>query len=392
MRGEARISHDELADASLGAAHSTGAAQGNLRFNYNARPAHVRFGAGRSAEAAEAARSIGITRALVLSTPEQRALAERIAQTLGELAAGIFSNAAMHTPVGVTEEALHAYRKTRADGVVSVGGGSTTGLGKAIALRTGAPQLAIPTTYAGSEMTPILGETEGGVKKTQTTEKVLPEAVIYDVELTLSLPPRLSATSGMNAIAHAVEALYARDGNPVVSLWAEEGIRALTASLPTIAHAPGSLPARSQAQYGAWLCAMCLGAVGMALHHKLCHVLGGAFELPHAETHAIVLPHAAAYNGPAVPAAMAKIASAVGAKQAPAGLYDLARSLKIPLALKELGMPKEGIDKAAGLALKNPYWNPRPLEGSAIRELIRRAWAGEPPCGACEPGVGDAQS
>jgi alcohol dehydrogenase class IV len=261
---------------------------------------------------------------------------------------------------------------------VSVGGGSTTGLGKAIALRTDAPQLAIPTTYAGSEMTPIIGETEGSAKKTQTTAKVLPEAVIYDVELTLSLPSRLSATSGMNAIAHAVEALYARDGNPVVSLWAEEGIRALAASLPMIVREPGSLAARTRAQYGAWLCAMCLGAVGMALHHKLCHVLGGAFDLPHAETHAIILPHALAYNAPAAPAAMARIASAIGAKHAADGLYELVRSLDIPLALKDLGMPKDGIDKAAELALKNPYWNPRPLEANAIRELIRRAWAGEP--------------
>lgn len=352
-----------------------------LPFNYVAHPARVIFGAGRVSEAAEVARSIGISRALVLSTPEQRGLAQRVSAALGALSAGVHAGAVMHTPVEVTEAALRVYAELGADGVVSMGGGSTTGLGKAIALRTDAPQLVIPTTYAGSEMTPIIGETQGGAKKTQTTAKVLPEAVIYDVELTLSLPPRLSAASGMNAIAHAVEALYARDGNPVVSLMAEEGIRALCQSLPVIAKAPGDVPARTEAQYGAWLCGMCLGAVGMALHHKLCHVLGGTFDLPHAETHAIVLPHAVAYNSSAAPTAMQRIARALGAADAAEGLYSLAQSLEIPLALKDIGMPADGIGRAATLALQNPYWNPRPLEPGAIQELIRRAYEGERPGG-----------
>jgi maleylacetate reductase len=350
-----------------------------LSFVYQAHPSRVIFGAGRIVEAPEAIRAIGVSRALVLSTPTQRPLAERVSRSLGALSAGVFPGAAMHTPVEVTEKALSVYRDLRADGVVSIGGGSTTGLGKAIALRTDAPQLVIPTTYAGSEMTPIIGETEGGAKTTQTTPKVLPEAVIYDVELTLSLPPRLSAGSGMNAMAHAVEALYARDRNPVTDILAEEAIRAMSQSLPKIVNEPGDVAGRSQAQYGGWLCGLCLGSVGMALHHKLCHVLGGAYDLPHAETHAIMLPHTVAYNSAAAPEAMARIARALDAENAADGLYELARLLKVDLALKDLGMPAEGVDKAAELALKNPYWNPRPLEASAIRELIRRAYEGEPP-------------
>jgi alcohol dehydrogenase class IV len=252
-------------------------------------------------------------------------------------------------------------------------------LGKALALRTGINQLCIPTTYAGSEMTPILGETKDGLKTTVRSNDVLPESVIYDVDLTLSLPASLAATSGINAIAHAVEALYARDRNPVISLMAEEGIRALADALPCIVATPGDREARSQALYGAWLCGVCLGTVGMALHHKLCHTLGGTFDLPHAETHTIVLPHALAYNAPLVPDAVVRIARAIGTSDAAQGLYDLARRLNAKLALRDIGMPESGIDRAAELAVTNAYWNPRPLERNAIRELIAQAWAGTAP-------------
>jgi alcohol dehydrogenase class IV len=348
-------------------------------FVYQALPQRIIFGAGRLAEVADAVRAIGGSRALVLSTPEQREAGLRVVELLGKLKAGFFAGAVMHTPVEVTELAAAIFEEHEADCIVAIGGGSTTGLGKAIALRNDAPQLAVPTTYAGSEVTPILGETAAGEKKTIRSPKVLPEAVIYDVELTLSLSARLSATSGMNAMAHAAEALYAPDGNPIVAMMAEEGLQALAGSLPRIVAAPADRPAREAAQYGAWLCGMCLGSTSMALHHKLCHVLGGTFGLPHAETHAIVLPHAIAYNAARAPEAMARIARAIGAEDAAEGLYGLARSLDIPVALKDIGMPREGIDRAAALALANQYWNPRPLEGAALRDLIERAWAGEPP-------------
>jgi alcohol dehydrogenase class IV len=285
----------------------------------------------------------------------------------------------MHTPVAVTEEAMRIVGDHRIDGVVAIGGGSTIGLGKAIALRTDLPQIVIPTTYAGSEVTPIIGETADGVKRTQTTTQVLPEVVIYDVALTLGLPVPQSVTSGINAVAHAVEALYARDGNPIVDMMAVEGVRAIVSSLPRIVADAHDEDARSDAQYGAWLCGTCLGSVGMSLHHKLCHTLGGTFDLPHAETHTIVLPHALAYNAPSAPRAIAALADVLENKDPARALYDLAGQLGAPRALKDFGMPEDGIDKATDLALANAYWNPRPLERAAVRACIAAAWAGEAP-------------
>jgi maleylacetate reductase len=351
-------------------------------FTFENLPCRVVFGSGTLSAATTEVQRLGGHRALVLTTPQQEAEGRKLGSSLGSLFAGIFSGATMHTPVEVTEQALAAMKACDADCVVSLGGGSTTGLGKALALRTGVNQLCIPTTYAGSEMTPILGETKDGLKTTVRTNDVLPETVIYDIDLTLSLPTGLAATSGINAIAHAVEALYARDQNPVISLMAEEGIRALADALPSIMERPGDREARGQALYGAWLCGVCLGTVGMALHHKLCHTLGGTFDLPHAETHTIILSHALAYNAPAIPDAMARIARAIRAADAPLGLYDLARRLNAKLALRDIGMPESGIDKAADLAVTNAYWNPRPLERNAIRDLIARAWSGAAPAAA----------
>jgi alcohol dehydrogenase class IV len=262
---------------------------------------------------------------------------------------------------------------------VAVGGGSAIGLAKALALRTDLPQIVLPTTYAGSEMTPILGETEGGVKTTRRSPRVLPEVVVYDVALTLSLPPAVASVSGLNAVAHAVEALYAQDRNPIVDLLALEAIRKLADALPQIVERPEDRGAREAALYGALLAGACLGSVGMGLHHKLCHTLGGTFDLPHAATHAVVLPHAAAYNAPSVPAVMADIASALQASTAAGGLFALARRLDVPASLRALGMPESGIDQATDLAMATPYWNPRPLDRAAVRDLIAAAWSGAPP-------------
>jgi maleylacetate reductase len=347
-------------------------------FVYNGHPARVIFGFGTLSQVVDEVRRLG-RRALVLSTPQQADSAQALAASLGDLSVGVFAEATMHTPVDVTERALEATRKLNADCTVALGGGSTTGLGKAIALRTDLPQLVIPTTYAGSEMTSILGETERGAKKTIRNPKVLPEVVVYDVDLTMSLPVSLSATSGLNAIAHSVEALYAEDANPVVSLMAGAAIEALAGALPGIVEKPGDRDARWRALYGAWLSGICLGAVGMGLHHKLCHTLGGAFDLPHAETHAIVLPHAVAYNSRATHPAMARIAGALGADEAAMSLYDLAGRIGVSQALKDIGMPESGIARAAEMALANPYWNPRPLDQKAIQRLIERAWSGAPP-------------
>lgn len=361
-------------------AGTAGAGPAGVReFVYNAQAARVVFGAGALARLPEEIEKLGARRALVLSTPEQAADAERLARQLGDHAAGVFARAVMHVPIETAREAREVARRLQADCAVAIGGGSTTGLGKAIALDSGLPILAIPTTYAGSEMTPIYGLTEGGVKRTGKDPRVLPRTVIYDPTLTLTLPVGLSITSGLNAIAHAAEGLYAKDGNPIMDLMAEEGIRALAAALPAIRRDPQDLSARALALYGAWLCGTVLGNVGMALHHKLCHTLGGSFNLPHAEVHTVVLPHAIAYNAPAAPEAMRRLAQALGAERPASALYDLARGNGAPYSLRELGMPEGELDRAADLAVANPYWNPRPIERDAIRTLLQQAWEGTRP-------------
>jgi alcohol dehydrogenase class IV len=347
-------------------------------FEYRGLPAHVIFGRGTIARLGEAIAQVGAKRAMLLSTAPQSDMALKAVAGVDAIV-GHFDGAVMHTPVDVTERALEAVKAAGADCVVSFGGGSTTGLGKAIALRTDLPQVVIPTTYAGSEMTPVVGQTEHGLKTTTKSDKVLPELVLYDVDLTLGLPVGLSGVSGINAIAHAVEGLYAKDTNPIMQMMAKAGIEALAKSLPQVFEAPNDVEARSGALYGAWLCGVVLGAGGMALHHKLCHTLGGSFDLPHAETHAIVLPHVVAYNAPAIPDAMAMMRDALKTQDPARALYDLGRAVKAPASLRALGMPQDGIDKAADIAVSSPYWNPRPIEHEGIRALIARAWAGEPP-------------
>jgi maleylacetate reductase len=348
-------------------------------FVYAAPAARVVFGPGTLAEVGAEVERLGARRALVLSTPEQAASAERVAAMLGERSAGIFAQAVMHVPIETARAARKVARERGADCAVSIGGGSTTGLGKAIALDSGLPIIAIPTTYAGSEMTPIYGLTEGGVKRTGRDIRVLPRTVIYDPELSLTLPFALSVTSGLNAIAHAAEGLYAHDGNPIVSLMAEEGIRAIAAALPKLQANAHDLGARSDALYGAWLCGTVLGQASIGLHHKLCHTLGGSWNLPHAETHTVVLPHALAYNAAAAPDAMTRIARALGVDDAPLGIYQLSKALGVPTALKDIGMPEDGLDRAAELAVSAPYPNPRLLDRAALRALLQRAYDGDPP-------------
>ena len=302
---------------------------------------------------------------------------------LGSKAAGVFDRAVMHVPVELAREAREVARSLDADCAVAIGGGSTIGLGKAIALDSGLPILAIPTTYAGSEMTPIVGMTDGGLKTTGRDPKVLPRTVIYDPELSRGLPVAISVTSGINAIAHAAEGLYAQNANPVMTWMAEEGIAAIARALPSIRRQPDDIEARSDALYGAWLCGSVLAHVNVALHHKLCHTLGGSFNLPHADVHTVVLPHAIAFNAEAAPEAMRRIVRALGAASAgcsaAAGLQALARDNGAPTALKDIGMQAADLDRAAELAVRNPYWNPRPIgseQRGAIRELLQRAFDG----------------
>ena len=351
-------------------------------FTYNGQPSRVIFGKGSLQQLEVEIDRLGAKRALVLCTPEQRAQAEHVMELLGNRAAAIFDKAVMHVPIETAREAREVAARLGADCAVAIGGGSTTGLGKAIAMDSGLPILAIPTTYAGSEMTPVFGLTENGLKRTGKDPRVLPKTVIYDPALTISLPVSMSITSGMNAIAHAAEGLYAQDGNPVMSLMAEEGIRALAAGLQQVKQQPDNMDARADCLYGAWLCGTVLGNVGMALHHKLCHTLGGSFNLPHAETHTVILPHAIAYNAVAVAEPLTRISRALGDEEkAPgAALYDLAKDLGAPLTLRELGLSEDDLDKATDIALSNPYWNPRPIEAKGVRQLLQDAFEGKRPC------------
>ncbi|MFK0159932.1 maleylacetate reductase [Streptomyces sp. NPDC090493] len=344
-----------------------------MTFTFEALPMRVVFGTGSLSQLAQEAERLGLKRLLVLSTPEQRALAEQAAILLGDACVGLFTGARMHVPVEVAEAARQAAREAGADGCLAIGGGSTIGLGKAIALTTGLPVIGVPTTYAGSEMTTVWGLTEDGRKRTGRDRAVLPRSVVYDPGLTIGLPVDMSVTSGFNAVAHAVEALYAPDASPIVSLMAEEGVRSLVATLPVIAADPGDMGARSDALRGAWLCGACLGATTMSLHHKLCHILGGTFDLPHAAVHTVVLPYVAAFNLPAAPAAEQALRRALATDDVPKHLARVSAELGAPRSLAELGLDEADLDEVISQALAQPYANPRPVTAQALRSLLTDA-------------------
>lgn len=339
-------------------------------------PVRIRFGAGVRHTIAAEMDALGLQRAIVLTTPEQSEQGRSVLSVLGQQGHALFTGAQMHTPVEVTEAALHA--SMGADCVVAIGGGSTIGLSKAIALRSDLPQIVLPTTYAGSEATPVLGETAKGVKQTVRSAKVQPKVILYDPELVATLPVALTVTSGLNAMAHAVEGLYSRERNLLSDQLAIAGIRAFKSGLPRLIADPSNLVARQDTQFGSWLCGTVLAQVGMALHHKLCHTLGGSFGLPHAEIHAIMLPHSVSYNALAAYAELLPVAEIFGGSVG-AGLYDFATSLGAPIALRDVGLAESDLDKAAGLAVENAYWNPRAIERDEIRALLQRAWAGQRP-------------
>ena len=351
-------------------------------FEYTGLPYRVLFGQDTRQQVAQEVDRLGLARVLVLSTPEQTDTAKQIAQALGDRSAGIYDKAEMHVPMTVVHDAEKMVDTCHADGFVAVGGGSTIGLAKALALETDLPTVAIPTTYAGSEMTTVYGLTQDGEKTTGKDVRVLPASVIYDIELSRTLPYAAAVTSGMNAIAHAAEGLYADNGNPLMSILAEEGIRATARGLRALQVDEQDTAGRADCAYGAWICGMVLASVGMALHHKLCHTLGGSFSLPHAQTHTIVLPHAIAYNIGHAPAAGHAINRALGVAEsanAGAALYDLAVELGAPTALADFGFGHADIAKAVELTLARPYANPAPVTEDGLQALLTRAVDGQRP-------------
>ncbi|MDP9342424.1 MAG: maleylacetate reductase [Actinomycetota bacterium] len=348
-------------------------------FTYDALPGRVVFGVGSVMALPDEVERLGASRVLIVTDPMTKPVADELAEHLGERFAGVFSDVQQHVPIEAVHQANEVATRNGADCVVTVGGGSTTGFGKVIALETGVPTIAIPTTYAGSEMTPIYGITSDGLKRTGRDLRVLPKTVVYDPALTATLPPSVTGPSGMNALAHCVEALYAKDANPITSLMAEEGIRALVRGIGGSVQVPGDLDARSEALYGAYLAGAALGVVGMALHHRICHVLGGTYALAHGEVNSVILPHAARFNQPAVPDALDRAARALGAEDAAEGLFDFSVSIDAPTSLAALGMREADLEEAARLASEPPPWNPRPVTTEDVLSLLRDAFEGRRP-------------
>jgi maleylacetate reductase len=348
-------------------------------FVHEVRSTRIVFGSGTISQVRAEVERVGGNRVLLLASRRLDDVARRVGESLGPSLAARFDGAVMHTPVEVTERALEVLRSHSADCVVAIGGGSTTGLSKALAARTNVPQVIVPTTYSGSEVTAVLGETTEGRKTTRSAPEIRPETVVYDVDLTLDLPLALSVTSGVNALAHAVEALYSPQAEPITDAIALDAIRRLSRGLRALPADPSDLDTRADLLTGAWLAGTCLGSVGMGLHHKLCHTLGGSFGLPHAETHTAVLPHAMAYNAPAVPEVMDRIARALGVPDAPAGVFDLIASVGGPTSLRDLGFPLEDVPLAVELATSRSYPNPREVTSEDVAVLLADAWHGRRP-------------
>lgn len=346
-------------------------------FTFEAQAARVVFGSGCLSQLPVEMDRLGAGRIMLVSTPGRAALADSVRELLGDRVVENFSRAVSHLPDEVALAARDAASGSRADWLVALGGGSAIGVAKAIALTMPVSILAVPTTYGGSEMTPIWGVTREGRKQTGRNPRVQPKTVIYDPSLTIGLSPRTTACSGLNAIAHCIEALYAANANALTSSVAVEGIRTMSAALPRLFETPGDEDSRADALRGAWLGGFSLATVQMALHHKLCHTLGGSSGLPHAETHAVLLPYTAAYNRISAPSAMSLAAEALGGEDAPMALLDLARKIAAPMSLRELGMNASDLDAAAELAVERPYPNPRPVTRDAVRELLGAAYEGD---------------
>jgi maleylacetate reductase len=346
------------------------------QFRYRAQPMRVVFGAGALADLPTEIKDLGLQRVLIVSGARQADLAATVSNALGMLSAGVHAEAVMHVPAAAASVAVAVARSSAADGLAAIGGGSTIGLAKAIALELGLPIIAIPTSFAGSEMTGVWGKTEDGEKTTGRDPRVLPVSVIYDPSLVMSLPVPFAVTSGFNAIAHGVEGLYAPDASPIVSLMAAEGIRALVDALPRIVADPQDPEPRSDALYGAWLCGSVLGATTMGLHHKLCHILGGTFGLPHSETHTVLLPYVLAFNASAVPETVAVLREATGFDDPPAGLRQLSLALGAPATLWSLGLREGDLDRAAKLTISTGYSNPRSVSAKDVHDILLAALTG----------------
>ena len=348
-------------------------------FTYNALPGRVVFGAGTLERVPEEIDRLGAQRVLLIADRSGQSWAQQLVGRLGGRIVATISDVRPHVPIEDAEAARRLAREGDADAIVTVGGGSATGLGKAVALVRPIPIVAIPTTYAGSEMTPIWGLTSGARKETGRDPAVQPRTVVYDPRLTLSLPPEIAGPSGMNALAHCAEALYAQGANPITSLMAEQGIRVLARGLPRVVAEPADLDGRTEVLEGAYLAGAAFAVAGSGIHHKICHVLGGAYDLPHAEMHTVVLPHALAHVAPSQPEAFGRMAAALGEADVPGAIFDLARTIGAPAGLGEIGMPRDRLDEAAALIAEASGGTPMEISEPDARNLLDHAFAGRRP-------------
>jgi maleylacetate reductase len=348
-------------------------------FSHDTLPQRVLFGTGQAAEhlVAEVDR-FGASRVMVIA-------GHRDSGTVAGLTARLpvalnYPDIVQHVPIESAEKARAAARENGIDLLVCLGGGSAVGLAKAIALDTALPIISVPTTYAGSEATNVWGLTEAGRKSTGVDARVLPATVIYDAALSLTLPVQLSVASGLNAMAHCIDSLWGPRADPINAALAAEGIRALADGLPAIAADPAGIDGREQALYGAYLSAVAFTSAGSGLHHKICHVLGGTWNMPHAQTHATVLPYVLAFNAPAAPGAESRIAAAFGSSTALEGLNALRERLDAPRALKDYGFDAADIPEAVSLILPVvPVNNPRTVTAENLTALLTAALHGSDP-------------
>ena len=350
-----------------------------MHFVHESLPQRVRFRAGGAAEGVKAeVERLGAERVMVIAAPAEAELADLV--TSGLPTALRHDEVVMHVPIDVAERARAAAIAHNVDAIVSVGGGSTTGLAKAVAMTTRLPIVAVPTTYAGSEATAVWGLTDAGRKTTGVDPAVLPRVVVYDASLLRSLPVELSVASGLNALAHCVDSLWAPLADPINAVFATEGARALHDGLPLVVRDPTAISGIELTLYGAHLAAKAFASAGSGLHHKICHVLGGRFDLPHAQTHAIVLPYVLAFNAPNAPDAARRLATAFGSPTALAGLQDLRQVLGAPAALRDVGLEESDIVAAVeDVFAAVPRSNPTVVTTQNLTALLCAAWAGKEP-------------
>jgi len=350
-----------------------------MDFVYDANPSRVIFAVGARSRAGEELDRLGASRIMVVTTPTQAGVAAEFARLIGQRAGIVYPCAQLHTPTNVTEAALTAVSSVKADGILAIGGGTAIGLSKAIALRTDLPQLIIPTTFAGSEVTPILWETQRGDRIVQRNLKILPETVIYDPGFVSALPASIAGPSAMNALANAIEALCARDGNPLTQIMAEQSIRTLADALPRVLADGAHINAWSGALQGSWLAGASAGSVSAALHHKLCDVLGAAFDLTYADVHCVMLPYTAAFQLRETPGAMKRAAHALGCEDGPLALYDLMLKAANDKSLRKMGLTRAALEKAADLAIGDPHDNAGLATRDEILEMLLGAYEGLAP-------------